>query len=277
VTPALSPVPSPTADATALAVGVQATATAAVAALPTLSPASLVETSVSPAGNGRAELWRAPCIELPGMSGRLGYDELRWEGADGERQLIVRQVIACGGLGAAGLRVVQFAPDGQGLYYTDAAEGAPNGGRCGWAAPLWRWSIATGERKALLSSATAPDGEQVAGAAGNRLMVWRWRDGQVVLDLNPVPDGWQITAAGWSPQGDRLLVIANDSACTFGGESVVLVIDPVGGATRAALRSTDPFYLTARFETPDQVTVFGIDNQPTRFRLRADDQLQAVP
>jgi hypothetical protein len=210
-------VPSPTPDATARVLAEQATATAAVAALPTLSPASLVETSVSPAGNGQAELWRAPCIELPGVTDRLGYDELRWESADGERQLIVRQVIACGGLGAAGLRVVQFAPDGQSLYYTDAAEGAPDGAGCGWTATLWRWSIATGERQALLSGATAPDGEQVAGAAGNRLMVWRWRDGQVLLDLKPVPDGWQITAAGWSPLGDRLLVIANDSACTFGG------------------------------------------------------------
>jgi hypothetical protein len=58
---------------------------------------------------------------------------------------------------------------------------------------------------------------------------------------------------------------------------VVLVIDPADGATRGARRSTDPFFLTSRFETPDQVTVFGIDNQPTRFRLTADDQLQTLP
>lgn len=272
-----APLPTTTPDATAAALAQQATVTAAVAALPTLSPASQVETSESPAGNGRVVLWRAPCVALPGVAERLGYDELRWEATDGGRRLIVRQVIACDGLAAGGLRLVQFAPDGQSLYYTDGGEGTSDGLGCGWAGTLWRWSIATGERRPLLSGATAPDGVHVAGAAGSRLMVWRWTDGQVLLELAPVPEGWQITATGWSPLGDRLVVIANDSGCVFGGESVVLVIDPEDGATRAALRSRDPFFMTSRFETPDEVTVFGIDNQPTRFVLGADDQLRALP
>lgn len=269
--------PTVTPDPTALALADQATATAAVAALPTLSPASRVETSVSPAGNGQAELWRAPCIALPGVADRLGYDELRWIPTDGATQLIARQVIVCGGLGASGLRVVQFAPDGDSLYYTEAAQGAPDGLPCGWVGQLWRWSIAGGERQGLLPGATAPDGERVAGATANRLMVWRWSDGQVLMDLNPLPAEWQITAAGWSPRGDRLLIVANDSACIFGGESALLVIDAVDGATLSALRSTNPFYMTARFETPSEVTVFGIDNQASRFALGADDVLRLLP
>ena len=237
-----------------------------------------VETSTAPDGVATAELWTAPCATVPGFEpyGPVGFSEIRWlASADAAPVTVVRQIRVCQGLGAAGLRVLQWSPDSRYVFYTDAAQGTPDGGGCPWFGRVLRWSTADGTTTSLGNGATSPDGQRVAGVDGADVTIWSWSTTAVsrVATLEPT---WSVSAIGWAPDGERVLFVQSDNACAIGGSSVIGVVDVAAGTARELLRTRDPALLTFRFESIDEMTFYGTSPDAHRFRL-TEDALVPLP
>jgi len=264
---ASTPTMAPEAEATALA----------EAAVASVAP-ELIETSPAPDGLASAELWRAPCALVSGFEvyGPIGYDEIRWVASPGSDPVVVdRQVWACQGLGAIGLRVLRWSPDSAWLFYTDTAQGSPDGAGCPWFGRVLRWSSTEPQATILGNGATSPDSAWVAGANAGMLEVWSWASGDVRRTALLEPE-WPVSAIGWAPAGDRVLFIQSDGACSLGGSSVIGVLDVEAGVVVELLRTADPVLLTFRFESLDEITFYGASPDPVRYRL-VTDQLIRMP
>ncbi len=237
-----------------------------------------VETSTAPDGVASAELWTAPCATVPGFEhyGPVGFSEIRWlASADAQPVTVVRQILVCQGLGAAGLRVLQWSPDSRYVFYTDAAQGSPDGGGCPWFGRVLRWSTADGATTSLGNGATSPDGRQVAGVDGADVTIWSWSTTEVVRVATLEPT-WSVSAIGWAPDGERVLFVQSDNACAIGGSSVIGVVDVAAATARELLRTQDPALLTFRFESIDEMTFYGTSPDAHRFRL-TQDALEPLP
>ncbi len=231
-----------------------------------------VETSIAPDGVAMAELWTAPCTTVPGFEhyGPVGYSEIRWLASTGTAPVVVvRQILVCQGLGAAGLRVLQWSPDSRYVFYTDAAQGSPDGGGCPWFGRVLRWSTADGTTTSLGNGATSPDGQRVVGVDGADVTIWSWGNTEVVRVATLEP-AWSVSAIGWAPDGERVLFVQSDNACAIGGSSVIGMVDLAAGTARELLRTRDPALLTFRFESIDEMTFYGTSPDAHRFRLTAD-------
>lgn len=266
-TPAVPPTPTlaPEAEATAFAAAVVS------------APATRVETAPAPDGVASAELWSADCATVGGFEhyGPVGYAEIRWLASpDSAPVLVARQILVCEGLGAGGLRVLQWSPDSLYLFFTDAAQGSPDGAGCPWFGRVLRWAVADGSTTTLGNGATSPDGRWVAGVTGPELTVWSWTS----TDVKRAPvlePGWPVSAIGWAPDGERVLFVQSESACGLGGSSVVGLYRVADGTVSELLRTQDPALLTFRFESVEDMTFYGASPDAHRYRLIGDQLLPA--
>lgn len=267
-TPAVAPTNTlePAIEATAFAAAVLST------------PPELVEASTAPDGKASAELWTAACGTMQGFEayGPVGHDEIRWRAtSDAEPILIAQQIRVCQGLGAFGLRVLQWSADSRYLFYTDAAQGSPDGGGCPWFGRVLRWDTVERTPVSLGNGATSPDGNWVAGVDGTDITIWSWNSDTVTRGA-VLQTGWPISAIGWAPDGKRVLFVQSEGNCGIGGSSVIGLFNVDTQQVTELLRTQDPALLTFRFESVDELTFFGTSPDPHRFRL-TDDTLVALP
>ncbi len=268
----VTPATAPTAT-----LGPEAEATAFAQAVLAAKPA-LVESSPAPDGIAAAELWSATCHIAAGFDayGPVGYDEIRYRATpEGEPVVAARQIRVCQGLGAFGLRVLQWSPDGRYVFFTDAAQGSPDGGGCPWFGTVRRWSVDDQSTTTLGNGATSPDGDFVAGIAEGHVIVWSWSDTAVVRAAVIEPN-WPVSAIGWAPSGDRVLFVQSEAACTVGGSSVIGMLTVSDVAVVELLRTREPTLLTFRFESLDELTFYGTSPDAHRFRL-VGESLVAIP
>jgi hypothetical protein len=267
-----TPDPAPTE-----ALAPEAEATAFAAAVLVATPEQ-VESSAAPDGLASAELWTAPCETVAGFEsyGPVGYHEIRWRGSPNSTpELVARQIVICQGLGAGGLRVVQWSADSRYLFYTDAAQGTPDGAGCPWFGRVLRWDTTDRTSTSLGNGATSPDGNWVAGVTGGEVTIWSWNSDEV--KRSPVIEpNWPVSAIGWAPDGRRVLFVQSDNSCGLSGSSVIGLLDSQTGAVTELLRTQDPALLNFRFESVDELTFYGTSPDPHRFRLVGDD-LVALP
>lgn len=285
--------PSPATLAPTLAQPTSVPATPAAAPTNTLEPAieatafavavlsarpELIETSTAPDGSASAELWTAPCGTVAGFEayGPVGHDEIRWRpDSASDPILVAQQIRVCQGLGAFGLRVLQWSADSRYLFYTDAAQGSPDGGGCTWFGRVLRWDTLERAAVSLGNGATSPDGNWVAGVDGADLTIWSWNS-DTVKRAAVLQKGWPISAIGWAPDGQRVLFVQSEASCGMGGASVIGLFNVDTGQVTELLRTQDPALLTFRFESVDELTFFGTSPDPHRYRL-TNDSLVALP
>ncbi len=236
------------------------------------APPELVETSAAPDGKASAELWTAACGVVPGFEayGPVGHDEIRWRAtSDAEPILIAQQIRVCQGLGAFGLRVLQWSADSRYVFYTDAAQGSPDGGGCPWFGRVLRWDTVERAAVSLGNGATSPDGNWVAGVDRTDITIWSWNSDTVKRGA-VLQNGWPISAIGWAPDGKRVLFVQSEGNCGIGGASVIGLFNVETNQVKELLRTQDPALLTFRFESIDELTFFGTSPDPHRFRLTED-------
>ena len=166
------------------------------------------------------------------------------------RDVAVGGKCRAGGLGAYGLEGLFWSPINRFFYFTDAAQGVPDG--CGyWQPPLLRLDMNDWSITRLGAGAISP----------NRFRLAAWLDGELVLwDLN----GERITSAPppvantlpgpvvWSPNGNSIAYLLSEQTCPLG----VTYLVRVNLADFQAVvyhASQDPSFASLRWDTPNRV------------------------
>lgn len=196
----------------------------------TQTPIELEGGLTSPSGVYRVEWLRSQCAEVsqPGGSGSESMSAridtlILINSATGERSVIETQILFCGGLGAAGLAPVRWSADSRFLYYTTAAEGAPDGAPCYWTRPLVRLDVNSGDRAFNVEGVAAPDGITIASPLRNRIVIWAW-DQADTAEIDLGEDVSETSRLVWSDRGAQLAVLAFDRDGCWGARAPWLVV-----------------------------------------------------
>lgn len=215
------------------------------------SPPKIHVSTPSPEGIWRADVVIHDCTSL-GEKGDYAYERLLLTNlADHSERVVAEQLIACGGLGAYGLEVKFWAPNGTFLYFTEDREGVPDG--CGfWTESLVRYDLATGETARLGSGAASLDGMRLATWQADELVIWS-SDGPEIARRPKVIAGANAGPIVWSPTGESLAYLLNETECppAMGGTSYVARLDFPELTPDVLLESADPTFWNITWETSD--------------------------
>ena len=200
-TATVTPIP---AKATAVA---QNTATPVPPTTPTALPVSttwtLSKTATLTQYGATFQIWTSACVtsEQEGFSQSRYQQELRlsFEG-NPAAEVIARRSISClGGLGAYGLDYVGESVGGRYVYYTDAANGGPDGGGpySSWQRPAYRFDVETRTQIAIKLDVASPDKRYAAYADPGDLTWINWSSGEI----KKMPRAWKfgtLVGVAWS-------------------------------------------------------------------------------
>jgi hypothetical protein len=214
------------------------------------SPAQVISSEVSPDGFWWARAFSHPCpAEIAGEA--YGYDYLLLtDQRNGEERVVFSQLISCGGLGAYGLTGSFWSGTSRFYYFTNAAQGVPDG--CGyWLPPLLRLDLTDWSITDLGSGTLSP----------NRLRMAAWLDGELVIwDLNggrigsapPPVENMLPGPIAWAPNGQSIAYLLSEDYCPLGLTYVVrLNLSDFQAAPFFA--SQDPSFADLRWDTPNRV------------------------
>ena len=117
-----------------------------------------------------------------------------------------RQLINCGGLGAAGLAGRFWSPDGRYFYYTTAREGMPEGCDQYWSQPFSRVDLRDRSVQYIGIGDLSPDGKLISAWQDGYLLLLPVEAESGTLVALPHPDQ-QLGALAWSPTSNALAFI----------------------------------------------------------------------
>jgi hypothetical protein len=153
--------------------------------------------------------------------GDLAYEALDFQG-DSDTFVADRQLINCGGLGAAGLAGLFWSPDSRYFYYTTAREGVPEGCDQYWSRPFSRVDLSDRSVQYIGIGELAPGGQVIAAWQDASLLVLPIEaEAGTLLDL-PYQEQ-QLGALAWSPTSAALAFVQDQSFCPASGSSVFLL------------------------------------------------------
>jgi hypothetical protein len=239
-----------------------------VATIAAASTPRLLEAVDSPDGTWRADFYAYDCAEVaPGES--YAYQEARLvSNLDGSSHIIEPQLIACGGLGAYGLASRFWSPSSRFLYYTNAANGVPDG--CGaWSPPLVRFDTSSMSSETLGPANLSPDGLLIAAWQNDVLGLWRL-DGER-LALIEFPTAGRIPGAlAWRLDSSALAFLVSEGACPL-GETELGRVDLDELRPIVVLKQRDPGFADLVWDAPNRVTLTDELGERWRFNFLTRD------
>ena len=207
-----------------------------VATITSVEEPITLSTTESPDGNWRTEVIRYECVGAEFEE--KAYEELVLVDLHtGARETVDSQLQYCGGLGAAGLAGLFWSPSNRYFYYTDAADGSPEG--CGyWSPPYWYLDVSNRRVGEIGGGARSPDGRKIAAWQARELAgVDQWSDqwtvDMVIWDIDhgelmrfpaELP-GAYLGMIAWSPTSTDLAYLRVTWACTPPGRFLVARVD----------------------------------------------------
>ncbi|HVN56461.1 MAG TPA: hypothetical protein VMT46_19195 [Anaerolineaceae bacterium] len=226
----------------------------------------------SPNGRFRAVVLRYECLTLPGAdSGQQNaYELLKLVRlADRSETVLETQLQYCQGLGAAGLKVLSWARNSRYLYYSDAAEGMPDGG-CGlWRRPLTAYELASGAKTALAQEPVSPDGRTFALQSGGEMLLWDYANGGVLGQVPLVEPGWTVAAIVWAPGSRSLAYLQTEPEfCGLTGRTLLARVDLPGLKQTRLITRTAQSFITVQWKQAGQIQL--TDRQGRRWRLELE-------
>lgn len=259
-----TPTPAPTvtpAAITTLTTVPTLTATATSTPTPSLEPtpdlpatvmattaAETIETLLSPDGRQRAAVIVYPCVEIRERPGdealfEYAYEQLKiFDVAQGTEKIVAHQLRYCGGLGASGLDLLFWSPEGRYLYYTTAREGRPDGCAFWWQPAFRRIDPVTGNSQQLGAGALSPDHSKIAAwdSTDQQLVLWETDGGEVAR----LPGPSSTVAMGpiaWSPDSQALVYLQGDGYGFCVPETTDLMHAPLASSeTSLLLEAQEP-------------------------------------
>ena len=202
------------------------------------------EFSTSPDGKLYAEVIRYDCTPTTDDGQANAYEALRLVRRDdsGEK-MIADQVQSCGGLGAFGLGALWWSKDNRFLYFSQAAQGVPDGLCSYWERPLNAYNLESGESYNLAQGPLTPDQQTIAfwDRGGFAVVLWNVENGEAG-HFSAVEAGWSYGPIAWSPDGKKLAYLETQEWCYPWGETVLVLVDPASGEQSLLLRSNDPSF-----------------------------------
>ena len=173
--------------------------------------------------------------------------------------MVFSQLISCGGLGAYGVAGLFWSGTSRFYYFTDAANGVPDG--CGfWQSPLLRLDLNDGSITNLGSGTLSPDRLRLASWLDGELVVWDLNGGRIGSAPPPVENVLPGPIA-WSPDGKSIAYLLSEQYCPLGLTYVVrLNLSDFQAAPFFA--SQDPSFADIRWDMPNRV-ILGDENGDT--------------
>jgi hypothetical protein len=214
------------------------------------------QTMPSPDGARLAQVILYDCTRIFPAAEELtyGYEVLKIDSVTVETQLV-----ACGGMGAAGLQGRFWSPDSRYFYYTNAREGWPGGGYP-WERPIARYDVAAGASEWLEVPVESPEGDRMAGAQSTDLVIWEIDGGAETRFRGPGEEGAWINWVAWSPDG-RALAFTTQTNCTdtYPCPSYLTRVDLQAGTQALLLDVNDPPMLDVAWPQPALLRLLGAD------------------
>jgi hypothetical protein len=205
------------------------------------------------------------------------FEQLRLTRADPPAEFVVdSQLRSCGGLGAAGLDVVAWSPNGRYLYYTDGREGVPDGG-CGpnWVRPVLRADLNTRATEPVGPAQLSPDQTHLAFKQGDVIVVWSLDEGQVGQARAAAP-GVPVEDIAWSPGSKSIAYLQVGNACMPTDTSYVGRLDLPGLEPTLLFDSQSPLIISMEWDSPDALSLAGFERGQWVYDF-ADGELRPVP
>lgn len=143
------------------------------------------------------------------------------------RTKVAEQLRNCQGLGAFGLQVEAWSPDGTALLFTDAREGQPDGGGFGlWLPPVYRYDFVSGDTENLGGVRFSPDRQFMAAwtADGLRLLT---AGADEIGTFAPHVAGAPLSQLFWLPDGGSLIYVQFEFGSAGVTASYVVHVDAV--------------------------------------------------
>jgi hypothetical protein len=223
------------------------------------SPAQLLDARLSSGGDRRAELVRHDCWSF-NQDPELAYEAIYLVDLnDNSKRLVADQIQYCGGIGASGLGIVYWTTDDRYLYYTDAAQGVPDGDATAWYPTLYRHDLHSGEIANMRWGPLAPDGRTMVYADPWQLTLHLWdlERGEIVrlppLNINSGQPGAAVYGFTWSPDGRSLVYIEAESVYAPVGKSWILHLDLTDLSHRVVLTAENSVLCCVEWRPPDQI------------------------
>jgi hypothetical protein len=238
------------------------------------SVSSTKDSSPSPDGRWLAEVIRYECVRT-GEGQENAYEVLRLTHlVTKDRQDIAGQLQSCGGVGAVGLGQLSWSKNNRFLYYSDAAEGAPDG-MCGyWQRPLFAYELETGAVFSLGQGALSPDGQKMAfwnprpEREEAQLVIWDVEEGEAGR-FPTVEPGWANGPIAWAPDGSQLAYLRGENFCPPWGKTVAGMVDPGTGAETLLARSADSAFTGLTWQEPGIITLRDENNEFWTYDVQA--------
>jgi hypothetical protein len=235
----------------------------------------VIQSSLSPDGNWRAEVTRWDCVRVG--EDEMAYEELKLiQTGDGSERSIDSQLQNCGGLGAAGFEVSYWSSDSRLFYYKISREGVPDGLCWYWYPPLVAVEAASGLQTTIRQGPVSPDQTTLAFWDENDLVLWSIDRGEIMRRPAAFPDLLPGPIA-WAPGGQALAYLQDELDCFPFGESALVHLDLPGEQETVLLESEEPSFNVLTWESADQIRLFDADQQEWIFNLSSQELEQAAP
>jgi hypothetical protein len=163
---------------------------------------------------------------VPFAEGEYAYEILDIIGqGDVSRIMVTEQLRNCQGLGAFGLRIEAWSPDGKLLLYSDAREGQPDGGGFTlWLPPVYRFHLNSGETDNLGGVRFSPDRRFMATWTADGLGLLT-AAGDEIMTFAPHVSGAPLNQLFWLPDGASLIYVQFEFGSTGVARTVVVHVD----------------------------------------------------
>ena len=233
-------------------------------AIMSLSQADVYSVAPSPDGQWQARVTRYNCVQV-NEGDMMAYETLSLvEVATGSERRIDEQLQSCGGMGAYGLNVLFWSPNGRFLYYTDAREGGPDG--CGyWERPILRYDLVDQASTQLGGGPISPGGTRLATWQKSDLAIWDVDAGEVGRIAQAGATG--IGPIVWSPDSQSLAYARIESFCPLSGMSTVTRLDMADLQPQLLLQSDSPTFGALLWTEPGYLRLFDANGAEWRYNL----------
>lgn len=166
------------------------------------------------------------CVAL--AEGEYAYEVLEIvRQGDAARIKVAEQLRNCQGLGAFGLQIEAWSPDGTALLFTDAREGQPDGGGFGlWLPPVYRFDLIAGDAENLGGVRFSPDRQFMAAWTVDGLRLFTPGADEIGV-FAPHVAGAPLSQLFWLPDGGSLIYVQFEFSSAGAARSYVVHVDAV--------------------------------------------------